>query len=76
MGRACSKHGRSEKCIETLIGRRERKKHLEDVEVDGRVILKRMLNETGCRNVDRIHVTEDRAQWWAVSNTVKNLRVA
>jgi hypothetical protein len=45
MGWACSKHGRSEIFIETLIGRGERKKkHLEDVEVDGRVILKRMLD--------------------------------
>jgi hypothetical protein len=55
---------------------RKEEKHLEDVDVDGTVILKYMLKENGCENVDWIHLTYDRVQWWAVVNTVMNLRAA
>jgi hypothetical protein len=33
------------------------------------------LNEMGWQNVDRIHLDQDRDQWWAVVNTVMNLWV-
>jgi hypothetical protein len=33
------------------------------------------LRETGCENVDWIHLTLDRDSSWALMNTVMNLRV-
>jgi hypothetical protein len=33
------------------------------------------LMEIGWRNVDWIHLAQDRDQWWAVVNTVMKLRV-
>jgi hypothetical protein len=33
------------------------------------------LNGTVCEDVEWIQLTQDRAQWWALVDTVKNLRV-
>jgi len=33
------------------------------------------LREKGCEVVDWIHLAQDKDQWWAVVNTVMNLRV-
>jgi hypothetical protein len=33
------------------------------------------LRETGWESVDWIHLAQDREQWWALVNTVINLRV-
>jgi len=33
------------------------------------------LREIGCEGVDWIHLIQDRVQWWALVNTVMNLRV-
>jgi hypothetical protein len=40
MGRACSKHGRSEKYIQTLLENQKEKYHFEDLGFDGRMLLK------------------------------------
>ena len=40
MGRACSTYGRQERCIQGLIGNSEGIDHLENIGVDGRIILK------------------------------------
>jgi len=37
--------------------------------------IKRDLKETGYERVDWIHRVDDKAKWWAVVNTVVNLRV-
>jgi hypothetical protein len=52
---------------ESLIGRG----HSEDLGVDGRVILEWILG----KDMDWIHVAQDRYQWRALVNTVMNLRV-
>jgi hypothetical protein len=33
------------------------------------------LRETGWEDMDRMYLTQDRDRWWAVLNTVLNLRV-
>jgi hypothetical protein len=33
------------------------------------------LMEVGREDVDRIHLAQDRDQWWAIVNTAMNLRV-
>jgi hypothetical protein len=33
------------------------------------------IRETRWEGVDRIHLAQDREQWWALVNTVMNLRV-
>jgi hypothetical protein len=33
------------------------------------------LRETGLEDVDWIHMAQDKDQWWAVVNTIMNLRV-
>jgi hypothetical protein len=32
------------------------------------------LKETGCEDVNWIHLAQDRDQWWAVVNTAMNIR--
>ena len=50
--------------------------HLEDPDVDGRVILiKRDLQEVGCGRMDRIELLQVRDGWRARVNAVINLRV-
>jgi hypothetical protein len=47
--------------------------HLEDLEVDGKILLERILGKYD--GVDWIHLAEDRDQWRILKNTVMNLRV-
>jgi hypothetical protein len=46
--------------------------HLGDLGIDGRIILTWILKKLG---VDWIQVAQDRAQWWALVNTVTNIWV-
>jgi hypothetical protein len=50
--------------------------HSEDLGTDRRIILELFLGKGGWEGVDWIHLTLDRDQWWALVNTVMNLRVA
>jgi hypothetical protein len=45
--------------------------YLEDLGMDGRILLKRMWDG----GMDRIDLTWDRKKRWAVVNTVMNIRV-
>jgi expansin (peptidoglycan-binding protein) len=42
--------------------------------VDGRITLKWNLKETWYGGLDWIHMEQDKVQWWALMNTVMNLR--
>jgi len=48
--------------------------HLEDVGIDGRIILEWMF-EKEWRGVDWMHLAQDRDQWWALVNTLISLWV-
>jgi hypothetical protein len=52
----------------------KRRNHLEELGVDGRIILKQIL--IGCDDVDWILLTQVRVQWRAVLNTVIKFRVS
>jgi hypothetical protein len=52
----------------------ERNNHLEDLGVDGRIILKLILNKYD-RGMDWIDLANDRDKWRDVVNTVMNLRI-
>jgi hypothetical protein len=39
---------------------------LIDLVVDGIIMLKLHVEEMGYNEMDRIHVVQDRGQWWAV----------
>ena len=49
--------------------------HLEDPGVDGRIILRWIIQEVGCGGTDWINLAQDRDRWQALVNTVMNLRV-
>jgi hypothetical protein len=49
--------------------------HSEDLGIDGNIILELMLEKHGWEVVDWMHLAQDRDQWWAVVNTVMNIRV-
>jgi hypothetical protein len=57
-----------------LVGNLEGKDQLEDLDVDGRLIL-RWTTKGGYELVNIIHVAQDRDRWWAFVNTVVNRRV-
>ena len=56
------------------MGRHERRDHLDDLRVYGRVILKCIFN-TWDGNMDWIELARDRNRWWALVNTVMSLQV-
>jgi hypothetical protein len=72
----CSTYGREERCILGFSGggRLQRRNHLEDQGVDGRIILK-MDRDVGWGSMDWIDLAQDRDRWWAVVNAVMNLQV-
>jgi hypothetical protein len=47
---------------------------LEDPDIDGRIMLK-CIFEVGWGGIDWIDLAQDRDRWWALTNTVMNLRV-
>jgi hypothetical protein len=49
--------------------------HLEDLGVDGRIILKRHFREVGWGGMDWIDLAVDRNRWRALVNAVMYLRV-
>jgi hypothetical protein len=51
-----------------LVRTPEGKIHLEDLGVDGRIILKRVLEKYG-GGIDWIHLTRGRDQWGSLKNT-------
>jgi hypothetical protein len=46
---------------------------LDELGVDGRIILKRILKKLG---VDWLNLAQDRGEWWAVLNIVINFMVS
>jgi hypothetical protein len=49
--------------------------HLEDPDVDGRIILRWIFRKWDVAGMDRIELTEDRDRWRTIVNAVMNLRV-
>jgi hypothetical protein len=48
---------------------------VEDPDVDGRIILKRIFEKLDGGDIDRIDLSQDKDRWRALVNTVMNLRV-
>jgi hypothetical protein len=72
MGRACSTYDRRG-TYRVLVGKPERRNHMEDPGVDGRIILK-WISEVGW-GMYWVGVAQDRDMWRAVVNAVMNIRV-
>jgi hypothetical protein len=51
----------------------ERRDRLDELGVDGRIILKRILKKYG---VGWFNLVQDRDEWWALVNTVMNFRIS
>jgi hypothetical protein len=75
MGRAYSSHGREEECIQDLVGKPEGKRPLERTRRRWDENIKMDRREIGWGGMDWIHLAQDNEQWWALVNTVMNLRV-
>jgi hypothetical protein len=75
MGRACSTNGENRNAYRILVRKpegkrppgRPRLRWVDNIKID--------LRETGWDGMDWIDLAQDRDQWRALVNTVKNLRV-
>ena len=56
-------------------GEMRKKEHLEDLSIEGRVILKWIFKNVGWEGVDFIGLAQDRDRWRDLVNTVMNFRV-
>jgi hypothetical protein len=73
MGGACSADGGEERLL-VLLEKPQGKNHLGDPGADGMILLRWILRKWD-GGMDWIDVTQDRDRWWAIVNTVRNLRV-
>ena len=72
---ACSTYGGEEKCIQGFCwGYLCEPDHSEDPDVDGRIILRRILRKWDV-GMDWIDLAEDRDRWRALVNAVVNVWV-
>jgi len=53
----------------------KRRDHLEELGVDGRIILEWILKKQGIKMLGWIHLAPDKYQWWAFLNMIMNLWV-
>ena len=74
MSGACNMHERNENCTQSLSENMKRRNYLGDLALDGRILLKLILNKS-VGDVERIDLAQCKDQWLAVVNTAKNLRV-
>jgi hypothetical protein len=70
----CGTYGEEEKCIQSFGGETKEIGHLEDLDVDGRIILKQVLKKIEWLGVDWICLGQVRT-WRARVNTVMSLWV-
>jgi hypothetical protein len=57
------------------LGNLKGRDHLEDLNVDEKIILDWILWKTGWEGVDWIHLAQDRDQWQALVNTIMDRRI-
>jgi hypothetical protein len=67
--------GEKKNAYRILVGKQEGKRRLGRPNVGGRIILRWMSEEIGWGGMDWIDLAQDRDQWWALLNTIINLRV-
>jgi hypothetical protein len=67
--------GEERKVYEVLVGKQERKQPLGRPRCRWEDGIGMDLREIGWRSVDWIQLAQDRDRWWALVNTVMNLRV-
>jgi hypothetical protein len=70
MGRVCNAHGGDDKRVKILAGSLKEKYYFEDMRrpIDGRLIIRRILDKF--RDVNWIHLGQDRSRWRALTNTI------
>ena len=57
-----------------LVGKSERREYLQDLGVDGRIILKWIMRKLD-ENLKWINLAQDRDRWQAVVNALMNFRI-
>jgi hypothetical protein len=76
MGGTCSTYGEERKDVDrVLLGKSEGKRPLGRPRHRWEDNIKMDLQEVGCESMDWIDQAEDRDKWWALVDTVMNLRV-
>jgi hypothetical protein len=75
MGGACSTYGEKRGAYRILVGTSEGRQSLGRPRRRWEDNIKRDLREVGWVGMDWIELAQDRDRWWALVNTVMNLRV-
>jgi hypothetical protein len=75
VGGACGKDGRVEKSVQGFNGKAQRKRPLRRPRHRWEGGIKMDLRDIGWVGMDWIHLAQGRDQWWAIVNTLMNLRV-
>ena len=74
MGRTCSTDGARRGVYRVLVGKPEECNHLQDPNIDGRIILKWIFKKWD-GGADWIDLAQDRDRWWVIVNAVISLLV-
>jgi hypothetical protein len=73
MGRTCSTYGERRDAYRVLVGNFKEGDHLEDRDIDGKVLLK-WIFEKWVAGMDWIDLAQESVRWPALVNAVMNLR--
>ena len=76
MGRTCSTYGERRDAYTVPVGKPEGRRPLGRHRRRWEDIIKMDLRDVVCGIMDLIDLAQDRDRWWAVVNTVMNLRVS
>jgi hypothetical protein len=75
MGGACRAYGEGRGVYRVLVGKPEAKRPLGRPRCGWENNSKTDLQEVGCGGMDWIELAYDRGKWWAIVNSLMNLRV-
>jgi hypothetical protein len=75
VGRPCGTHGGRERCLQGYDWEAEGKRPLGRARRRWEVNIKMDLREIGIDVANWIQLAQDRVQWWALVNTIMNLRI-
>jgi hypothetical protein len=57
------------------VGRHRERDHLEDLDINRKIMLRQIFRKWGCGGMDWINLAQDRDRWRALVNAIMNFQI-